>query len=88
MKYFWGYLILINLLSVIVCAADKSRARKHRWRVPEAALFLLSALGGSVGMYGTMLLIRHKTKHLKFMIGIPLIIIVQLILLLKFVIMA
>ena len=73
------YLCVISLISVIVCIYDKIAAKhnpKHRTR--EATLLLLSALGGSVAMFATMQLIRHKTKHVKFMLGIPLIIIVQL----------
>lgn len=71
------YLGVISLISVIVCVADKSRAKKGKWRVRESTLFLLSALGGSLAMYITMLAIRHKTLHKRFMIGIPLIIIIQ-----------
>ena len=73
-----AYLALISLVSVIVCCYDKFAAKalkKHRTR--EAFLLLLSALGGSVAMLLTMLLIRHKTKHMKFMIGIPAILLVQ-----------
>ncbi len=75
-----GYLALISIVSVIVCAYDKIISKKNRveLRVPERRLLLLSALGGSVAMLVTMLLIRHKTKHVKFMLGIPLIIILQI----------
>ena len=73
------YLILINLIAVIMTIYDKLCAVKRRWRVKESTLLLLSALGGSISMYITMLLIRHKTRHIKFMLGIPLILIVQLI---------
>lgn len=76
-KYLLFYFIAISLISVIVCAADKARARKGRWRIKESTLFLLSALGGSAAIYITMRLIRHKTLHKRFMIGIPLIIITQ-----------
>lgn len=78
LKIFLGYIALISIISIIVCIYDKIAAKhnpKHRTR--EATLLLLSALGGSVAMLITMLLIRHKTKHMKFMIGIPLIIIIQ-----------
>lgn len=71
------YFIAISLISVIVCVADKARAKKGKWRIKESSLFLLSALGGSAAMYITMRLIRHKTLHKRFMIGIPLIIIAQ-----------
>lgn len=73
------YLVLINLVSIIVTISDKYKAIKHKWRVPESTLLLLSAMGGSVAMYVTMLIIRHKTKHPKFMIGIPVIIVLQFI---------
>ncbi|MGM9683249.1 MAG: DUF1294 domain-containing protein [Eubacteriales bacterium] len=72
------YLAAISLVSVIVCCYDKIAAKrlpKHRTR--ESTLLLLSALGGSVAMLLTMLVIRHKTKHIKFMVGIPLIILLQ-----------
>lgn len=74
------YLSAVSLISIIVCCYDKFAAKhlqKHRTR--ERTLLLLSALGGSVAMLITMLIIRHKTKHMKFMIGIPLIIAAQAI---------
>lgn len=74
------YLLIINLFSIIITIFDKYRAIKRKYRVKESTLLLLSALGGSVGMYLTMQIIRHKTRHIKFMVGIPLIIILQIIL--------
>lgn len=69
------YWAIISVISVAVCIYDKYAAKhRPRHRTPEATLLLLSALGGSVAMLLTMLLIRHKTKHLKFMVGIPAII--------------
>lgn len=78
-NYLVIYLICISLLSVIVTVSDKRKAKKGAWRVPEATLLLLAALGGSAAMYLTMHLIRHKTKHLKFMLGIPVIVVVQVL---------
>ena len=75
----WVWLAVISVISIIVCCYDKIAAKhmtKHRTR--ERTLLLLSALGGSVAMYLCMLLIRHKTKHAKFMVGIPLILLVQI----------
>ena len=73
-----GYLIAISLISVIVCIYDKIAAKHNpRHRTRERTLLLLSAMGGSVAMLLTMLLIRHKTRHVKFMLGIPLIILIQ-----------
>ena len=79
MKLFLGYLAIISLISIVVCIYDKIAAKHNpRHRTREATLLLLSALGGSVAMFITMQLIRHKTKHVKFMVGIPLIIIAQI----------
>ncbi|MBQ3708425.1 MAG: DUF1294 domain-containing protein [Clostridia bacterium] len=72
------YLAVISVIAVIFTVADKVKAKRGAWRVPENTLLLLSALGGSVAMLVTMLLIRHKTKHLKFMLGIPIIIVLQI----------
>lgn len=74
-----AYIAIISLISIIVCVYDKGISKKNRveLRIPEAVLLLLSALGGSVAMFVTMLLTRHKTKHVKFMLGIPLIMILQ-----------
>ena len=72
------YLAAISLVSVIVTVYDKIASKNlPRHRTREATLLILSALGGSVFMFITMLIIRHKTKHIKFMLGIPVIILVQ-----------
>ena len=71
------YLGVISLISVIVCVADKSRAKRGKRRIRESSLFLLSALGGSAAMYITMRAIHHKTLHKRFMIGLPLITVIQ-----------
>ena len=70
------YLAVISLVSIVVCIYDKVISKKNKvsLRIPEKVLLLLSALGGSLAMFVTMLIIRHKTKHVKFMLGIPLII--------------
>lgn len=79
LSIFLAYIAIISLISVVVCIYDKKISKKNRveLRTPEKTLMLLSALGGSVAMFITMQIIRHKTKHVKFMLGIPLIIIVQ-----------
>ena len=79
MGYLLYYLLLINAIAFFVCAFDKRAARKHRWRIPEKTLFLLAILGGSVGLYLSMLLFHHKTKHKKFTVGLPVILFLQLI---------
>ncbi|MBS5480628.1 MAG: DUF1294 domain-containing protein [Acutalibacteraceae bacterium] len=77
---FWltAYFLLISLIAITATLLDKYRARRHKWRIPEATLLLLSALGGSAAMLITMRLIHHKTRKKKFMIGIPVILILQL----------
>ena len=79
LSIFVVYIAVISVFSVIMCVYDKIISKKNRveLRVSEKALLILSALGGSVAMLLTMLLIRHKTKHIKFMLGIPLIIVAQ-----------
>ena len=73
------YILIMSLISIVVCIYDKKISKKNKveLRIPEKVLLILSALGGSVAMLATMLLTRHKTKHVKFMLGIPLIIIFQ-----------
>lgn len=72
------YLAAISIVSIVVCCYDKFAAKHlQRHRTREATLLLLSALGGSVAMFATMQLIRHKTKHAKFMVGIPVIFVLQ-----------
>ena len=72
------YLAFISLIAIILTTRDKRAARRQKWRVRESTLLLIAALGGSVAMLLTMQIIRHKTKHAKFMAGIPVIIILQI----------
>ena len=71
------YLCGISGLAVILTAVDKIAAKCRARRIPEATLFTVSLLGGSAAMYLCMLLIRHKTKHKRFMLGLPVILMVQ-----------
>ncbi|MFR4734320.1 MAG: DUF1294 domain-containing protein [Agathobacter rectalis] len=57
---------------------DKRRAKMHRWRISERMLFLVSILGGSIGTWAGMYVFRHKTRHWYFVIGMPLILILQI----------
>ena len=82
LQIFIGYLICISFVAVIVTIWDKLSAIAHKRRVPERMLLTLSALGGSIAMLITMLIIRHKTRKPKFMVGIPAIILLQLVLIL------
>ncbi|MBR7178475.1 MAG: DUF1294 domain-containing protein [Oscillospiraceae bacterium] len=80
MDYLKLYLLLINALALVLMLADKFKARKNLWRIPERTLMLSAALGGSVGALIGMYLFRHKTKHPKFTVGIPAILVVQIFL--------
>lgn len=79
MKYFVIYLCIINALAFLLMLIDKQKAKKNRWRIPEATLIGMCAIGGSVGGLLGMYLFRHKTKHIKFYLGIPVILVLQLI---------
>ena len=72
------YLSVINLATFIVYGADKRRARKGKWRVPEKTLFLLPLRGGSVGALLGMRVFHHKTRHWYFVWGIPAILLAQI----------
>ena len=73
-----GYLVIINAAALVMMAEDKRRAKRHQWRVPEAALFGAALLGGSAGAWAGMYLFHHKTKHWYFVVGMPLILAAQL----------
>lgn len=68
----------INLITFILYGVDKSRAKRHAWRIPEATLLGFAAIFGSVGAILGMSVFRHKTKHLKFVITVPLLLVIQL----------
>ena len=72
------YLLIVNALGFLLMLVDKRKAQKNLWRIPEATLFLIAAIGGSIGSLAGMYQFRHKTKHLKFTLGIPAILIVQI----------
>lgn len=80
MEYLLLYLLLINAVSFLLMLVDKQKARKNRWRIPESTLMLTAALGGSIGALAGMYCFRHKTRHLKFTLGIPAILAAQLLL--------
>ncbi len=71
MKSILIYAVFMNLAGFAAMGADKRRAKKHLWRIPERTLFFLSALGGSIGTWAGMYAFRHKTKHWYFVVGMP-----------------
>lgn len=81
MYYFFCYLVAVNIFGLILTVHDKICAIRHGRRVSEHTLMVLSAVGGAPLMYLAMLLIRHKTRKPLFMIGIPLIVVLELLVL-------
>ena len=77
--YLLTYLILINAAAFLLMLADKQKARRGAWRIPEATLMGSALLGGSLGAIAGMRLFRHKTRHPKFSVGLPLILAAQII---------
>ncbi|MGM9804132.1 MAG: DUF1294 domain-containing protein [Muribaculaceae bacterium] len=73
-----GYLLAVNIAAFIMFGIDKLKAKKGKWRIPEATLLLLAAIGGSIGALTGMKLWHHKTLHKKFKYGIPIILILQI----------
>ena len=78
MKLLLIYLFLVNAAGFLLMLADKYKAKKNLWRIPEATLMLVAAIGGSIGSLVGMYKFRHKTKHLRFVLGLPAILLVQL----------
>ena len=72
------YLLIINAIGFLLMLADKYKARKNLWRIPEVTLLTAAALGGCPGCLLGMYTVRHKTKHLKFTVGIPVILVLQI----------
>ena len=72
------YLLVVTVATFAVYGWDKLCAKRGMWRVPEKILLLLALLGGSVGAMAAMAIFRHKTMHLKFRYGVPLILILQI----------
>ena len=79
MQYLLLYLLIINAVGFLLMRIDKKKAQLGRWRIRESTLMTVAVLGGSVGTMLGMRLFHHKTKHLKFAIGIPVILALQII---------
>ncbi|MNH36496.1 DUF1294 domain-containing protein [Paenibacillus sp.] len=74
------WFVVINIIGYVVMSEDKNKARKRRERVPEKTLFLLAAMGGALGVLIAMYRKRHKTRHMSFRIGIPLLLLLNIFL--------
>lgn len=73
------YLLIVNAVAFLLMLVDKRKAQKKLWRIPESTLLLSAAIGGSIGALAGMYTFRHKTKHVKFILGVPAILVVQMI---------
>ena len=82
LRFLTTYLVLVNALAFLLMLVDKQKARRGAWRIPEATLLGVAAIGGSIGEILGMRLFRHKTRHLKFSLGLPLILAAQIVLIL------
>lgn len=75
-----AYLVIMNLIGFVSMWSDKRKAKLGKWRTPESRLIMIAVLGGSVGSLLGMKKFRHKTKHAKFYVGIPVILTIQIVL--------
>ena len=73
-----SYLAAVNLIGLALMGIDKRKAKKRAFRSPEATLFIVAIIGGSVGSIAGMYLFRHKTRHRSFVLGMPLILLAQI----------
>lgn len=78
LKFILLYLLIINAIGFLLMLADKQKARKNLWRIPESTLFTAAAFGGSIGCILGMYTFRHKTKRWIFVLGMPAILIAQI----------
>lgn len=78
-ELFFVYLLIVNALGFVLMLADKRKARKKKWRIPESTLMLVALIGGSIGCLSGMYLFQHKTRHPKFTVGVPLILALQVV---------
>lgn len=79
-----SYFIIVNLIGFALMGIDKYKAKKRSFRIPEATLFIVATIGGSIGSILGMYTFRHKTRHRSFVYGMPLILVIQIILLVAF----
>ncbi len=80
LKYFLIYLVIINIIAFLAMYIDKRKAKYGRWRIPEQTLLILAIIGGSIGAIAGMYTFKHKTKKLRFSVGFPVILILQIVL--------
>lgn len=77
-NYFWWFVLIINMAAFIMYGIDKNRAKKHKWRIPEVQLLGVAVMGGGAGASIGMSIFRHKTRHTRFKIIVPLCFVIQM----------
>lgn len=78
------YLVVINIIGFLIMYIDKQKAKKGNWRIPEKTIFLVTLLGGGIGTISGMYAFRHKTQKMNFVIGLPVITILEIIAIIYF----
>ena len=84
MLYLIVYLVIINVVSFLLMLIDKKKATLRKRRIPEAVFFTSAVIGGSLGVLAAMDIFRHKTRHRRFSVGIPLILLAQALIIFVF----
>ena len=84
MNFIAGYLIAINVVAFLAYGLDKYKAKNDLWRIPEATLITLAVIGGSIGALLGMRFFHHKTKKPKFYVGVPVILIIQIVIIILY----
>lgn len=79
------YLVIINIIGFLIMFIDKQKAKKGKWRIPEKTLFIITAIGGGIGTIAGMYVFRHKTQKIAFVIGLPMITILEIIAIIYFI---
>lgn len=79
MKALLVYLIAVNIVAFLIMGIDKYKAQRHKWRISELSIFTVGFAGGGLGIFLGMVFFHHKTKHLKFTLGIPFILLLNII---------
>ena len=80
MSFLTYYLLIMNFLTWVIYGLDKGRAKSGKWRIPERTLLILAAIGGAVGALIGMLMFRHKTRKAKFVILVPVLLVIHCVL--------
>ena len=79
MKVLQIYIVIVNIAAFVIMGIDKYKAQRHKWRISETSIFVAGLVGGGLGVIIGMSFFHHKTKHLKFTLGIPMVVILNIV---------